>query len=112
VPSHGLNVVHHEFAHQLDLLDGTLDGTPPLDDHLRPRWVRICTATFQALRARPDEVLRDYGGESPAEFFAVATEVFFARPLELADHHPELYEVLRAFYRQDPASRRRPPDPG
>jgi Mlc titration factor MtfA (ptsG expression regulator) len=27
----GRNVVIHEFAHKLDLLDGILDGTPPLD---------------------------------------------------------------------------------
>jgi Mlc titration factor MtfA (ptsG expression regulator) len=109
VPAQGLNVVHHEFAHQLDLLDGTLDGTPPLDEQLRPRWVRVCTAAFEAVRAEPDEVLREYAGETPAEFFAVATEVFFSRPLELADHHPQLYDVLRVFYRQDPAQRRGSP---
>ena len=29
-PDAGENVVYHEFAHQLDMLDGITDGTPPL----------------------------------------------------------------------------------
>ena len=48
-------------------------------------------------------MLDDYGGENPAEFFAVATEAFFERPVELRAKHTALYEELRAFYRQDPA---------
>ena len=28
----GHNVVDHEFAHKLDMLDGAADGTPPLRD--------------------------------------------------------------------------------
>ena len=68
---------------------------------------------FQALRAgTAGSVLRAYGATNPGEFFAVATEVFFDRPLELRADSPELYDVLRAFYRQDPAARAaRPPRP-
>jgi len=50
-------------------------------------------------------VLRDYAWENDAEFFAVATEMFFCRPARLAQGRPELYDALRAFYRQDPARR-------
>jgi Mlc titration factor MtfA (ptsG expression regulator) len=49
--------------------------------------------------------MRWYGATNPGEFFAVATEVFFGLPAELAAHEPELYDVLRRFYRQDPATR-------
>jgi len=35
----------------------------------------------------------------------VVTEAFFGQPRELRDRHPDLYEQLRTFYRQDPASR-------
>ena len=49
--------------------------------------------------------LRAYAGVNPGEFFAVATEVFFDAPVPLRDEHPELYDVLADFYRQDPASR-------
>jgi Mlc titration factor MtfA (ptsG expression regulator) len=49
--------------------------------------------------------LDPYAAQSEAEFFAVATEVFFCEPLELQTRNPELYAVLQAFYRQDPAQR-------
>lgn len=106
-PHRGQNVVFHEFAHKLDLLDDVLDGTPPLPDQAaRDRWRAVCTAEYEALRAGAgDELLRDYGAVSPAEFFAVATEVFFDRPVDLRAGKPTLYAVLRDFYRQDPAAR-------
>ena len=105
-PGRGRNVVFHEFAHQLDMLDGTVDGTPPLDDEAaRERWIEICTREFRSLRDDDEHLLRDYAGADPGEFFAVATEVFFTRPVELRDQHRELYEVLADFYRQDPAAR-------
>jgi Mlc titration factor MtfA (ptsG expression regulator) len=50
-------------------------------------------------------LLDTYGAESPAEFFAVATECFFSQPVQLRDRHPQLYEVLRDFYNQDSAAR-------
>ncbi len=51
-----------------------------------------------------EKLLDDYGGESPSEFFAVATEAFFAKPLRLQRELPELYDELAAFYRQDPVN--------
>jgi hypothetical protein len=105
-PEAGENVVYHEFAHQLDMLDGITDGTPPLDDKdARARWVEVCTAAYDAVRAERSPVLRPYAGTNPAEFFAVATEMFFSRPADLRDHEPALYAELQGFYRQDPAAR-------
>jgi Mlc titration factor MtfA (ptsG expression regulator) len=106
-PSRGEDVVLHEFAHQLDMLDGTVDGTPPLDDpDARARWVAICTRVYRDVRSgRGSHVLRPYAGTNPGEFFAVATEVFFCRPHALAAGEPELYRELVAFYGQDPATR-------
>jgi hypothetical protein len=49
--------------------------------------------------------MRWYGATNPGEFFAVATEVFFEQPGELAVFEPELYDVLTRFYLQDPAAR-------
>jgi Mlc titration factor MtfA (ptsG expression regulator) len=105
-PGAGTNVVYHEFAHQLDMLDGVTDGTPPLgDETARARWVEVCTTAYDSVRAEGSPVLRSYAGTNPAEFFAVATEVFFNRPLEVREHEPALYGELRSFYRQDPAAR-------
>lgn len=108
-PHVGRNVVIHEFAHRLDMLDGMVDGTPPLGDEARiARWVEVCTPRFEALqRGDQDPVLRAYGGENVGEFFAVATETFFCVPVALHEHHPDLYAVLADFYRQDPARRAR-----
>lgn len=105
-PEHGHNVVFHEFAHHLDMLDGWVDGTPPLpDDESRRRWIEVCTDAYERLR-RGDTggVLDGYGSVNPGEFFAVATEVFFARPVALAHARPELYRVLSDFYRLDPVA--------
>jgi hypothetical protein len=106
-PGRGHNVVLHEFAHKLDMLDNLVDGTPPLPTRAaRERWIEVCTAEFQLLRAGAGgHLLRDYAATNPAEFFAVATEVFFDLPVEMRAQKPALYDVLRDFYRQDPAER-------
>jgi Mlc titration factor MtfA (ptsG expression regulator) len=106
----GRNVVLHEFAHKLDLRDGSVDGTPPLrraNDYTE--WADVMNAEFQSLRAesaRGHTTLVDqYGATNTAEFFAVVTECFFERPTDLLHRHPSLYAVLREFYGQDPATR-------
>ncbi|MDP9182382.1 MAG: zinc-dependent peptidase [Actinomycetota bacterium] len=102
----GHNVVLHEFAHKLDMRDGAIDGTPLLPPDVRADWVRVCTGVYEDLVAgRPRPPMRWYGATNPGEFFAVATEVFFEQPRELAAFEPELYDVLARFYRQDPAVR-------
>ena len=104
-PERGHNVVYHEFAHKLDMLDGVIDGTPPLarQEEL-DRWVAVCTAEYEALRNGTDDGFLDgYASVNPAEFFAVATEAFFDLPVQLEVAKPDLYAVLRDFYRQDPA---------
>ncbi len=104
-PQWGRNVVIHEFAHKIDMADGYLDGTPPLRGDALERWTGVVDDEFGHTEIRPsDRVLGSYAWTNPAEFFAVATERFFCRPAALADAKPDLYAVLRDFYRQDPAS--------
>jgi MtfA peptidase len=109
-PEQGHNVVYHEFAHKLDMLDGAADGTPPLVDRsLLDEWVAVCSREYQRLcdlaETGHKTFLDSYGAENEAEFFAVATEEFFDRPMALLGNAPELYRVLGAYYRQDPAER-------
>jgi Mlc titration factor MtfA (ptsG expression regulator) len=106
----GRNVVLHEFAHQLDYLDGVIDGTPPLrkaSDY--KKWHSVMTREYEQLRAAAESgrpaVLDTYGAENHAEFFAVATEAFFEKGRQLYARHPELYAVLSEYYGQDPAAR-------
>lgn len=123
--SHGehfaYNVVIHEFAHKIDMLSGAADGHPPFDRALhagldRRAWctaLDACHARFAAAAAavpphrwrrfERDSLLDPYAAEDPAEFFAVASETFFVAPLECRAEMPELYALLAAYYRQDPA---------
>jgi Mlc titration factor MtfA (ptsG expression regulator) len=106
-PERGHNVVFHEFAHKLDMLDGIIDGMPPVGrGEAVERWVAVCEEEFANVQAGyGGPLIDDYAATDPAEFFAVVTEVFFDRPVELEAEKTALYEVLRDFYRQDPAAR-------
>lgn len=92
------NVVVHEFAHQLDDETPGMPGVPALRDYRR--WSQVMHEEFDRLRRqRRPPVLDPYGAESPAEFFAVATEAYVQRPVELLQHHPALFELLASYYR-------------
>jgi Mlc titration factor MtfA (ptsG expression regulator) len=103
------NVVIHEFAHVLDLRDGMADGVPLLPSAAaRREWLAVLTPQYDRFCERVvcghDSVLDAYAAESPDEFFAVASEVFFVAPAELKDEWPALYGLLAAYYRQDPTA--------
>ena len=93
-PEQGHNVVYHEFAHKLDMLDGAADGTPLLDREQFAEWVSVCSHEFLRLRRlteKGDKTFLDaYGAKNEAEFFAVATEEFFDRPIAL-QKTPRIY---------------------
>ena len=103
----GYNVVLHEFAHHLDGLDGEMGGHLPFDDPADgERWHEVASrehaALEQAAKRGHSTLLDHYGATNLAEFFAVATENFFERPEALAQHHGEVYQLLKKFYKIDP----------
>lgn len=103
----GRNVVIHEFAHQLDQDKGYANGAPWLPARSRyASWSRVLGEEFRRLQERSatgePTLMSAYGASDPAEFFAVASEVFFEQPQHLAEQHPELYAELAGFYRVDP----------
>jgi Mlc titration factor MtfA (ptsG expression regulator) len=105
-PAH--NVIVHEFAHALDHLDGQSDGTPPLETRRAlAEWADVFTRAFERLRNAAEDIrsniIDPYGATNPAEFFAVVSEAFFCRPTLLKRQHPELFEQMRLFFRQDPS---------
>lgn len=109
--NHGRNVVFHEFAHQLDMLnDGRADGVPVIESAGQAsRWLKAAAGHYQQLvhdceHGHPT-LLDCYGTTNMAEFFAVATETFFERSAAMQKTHPELYRCLADFYRQEPALR-------
>jgi len=104
------NLVLHEFAHALDQEDGSADGAPLLPARgMYGPWAQVLGAEYEeltrAIREGRATDIDPYGATDPAEFFAVVTEAFFGQPRQLRSRHPALYEQLRAFYGQDPASR-------
>lgn len=118
---HGSNVVIHEAAHVIDARDGSLDGAPPLHAGMDGRrWTDVFTHAYTDLQDRVVSPRRrrthrarrrasafdPYAAEAPEEFFAVASELFFERPLRLRSEYPDVYEQLSRFYRQDPAGDR------
>ena len=102
------NVVLHEFAHQLDVEDGITSGAPlPVQPSRRRALAEVLERGRLRLKHDLDRaratVLDSYGKESLEEFFAVATECFFERPLSLRNWDTELFLELSGYYRQNPA---------
>ncbi len=103
----GVNVVIHECAHKLDMLNGDANGFPPLHADMRIEdWTKTWSEAYadfcRQVDAGVDTLLDPYGAESPGEFFAVLSEAFFETPQDLQDSYPGVYAQLAAFYRQNP----------
>ena len=107
----GHNVVVHEFAHKLDMLNGSANGMPPLHaDMVRRQWTDSFSDAYDHLQqqlAHHHPGINAYGATAPAEFFAVVSEYFFTDPQRLFQQAPEVYDQLVLFYRQNPAKRLR-----
>jgi len=103
----GSNVIVHEFAHKLDLLNGAANGMPPLHPGMdRKVWTTAFSEAYEELcrqyRQGLHTAIDPYATEGPGEFFAVASEVFFTRPDTLREHFPTVYAQLCLYYRQYP----------
>lgn len=110
----GANVVIHEFAHQIDMLNGDADGNPPLHAGMdRAAWNTAMAAAFDDLGkhidAGEETALDPYAAEHPGEFFAVCAEVFFTQPEVLYASYPEVFQQLELFFRQNPLALPPPP---
>lgn len=106
-PQDGQNVVIHEFAHQLDQENGSANGAPILAKGQNYQdWSSVLSREFDQLQYRAghgiESVFDFYGATNPAEFFAVATEVFFEKSHQLEALHPELYQQFVLYYQVDP----------
>jgi len=103
------NVIVHEFAHEIDFMDGEIDGIPPIEHSKYDEWTRVLFSDYKKLS---DVVLQNrewgkykllgsYAATNEAEFFAVVSERFFESPESLEKHFPELYKELKDFYKID-----------
>ncbi|MEN0106127.1 MAG: M90 family metallopeptidase [Pseudomonas sp.] len=106
------NLVIHELAHKLDMLNGDANGLPPLHRNMRQSdWAEAMQGAYDDLNAQLDDdpqretAIDPYAAENPAEFFAVTSEYFFSAPDLLVAAYPKVYQQLQAFYQQDPLAR-------
>lgn len=106
-PKSADNLVIHEFAHQLDEMDGFINGTPHLANReLAERWHTAMNQEFERLQSDVERgvstFLGDYAATDDTEFFSVASERFFMQPEKLRQFHRQLFDLLADFYRVDP----------
>jgi Mlc titration factor MtfA (ptsG expression regulator) len=110
-PGCGTNLVVHEFAHQLDNLDGEINGTPDLEPELATRWKYGMTVALRDHRRAIDDYekrggeepfLSDQAAETEEEFFADASEAFYCAPHDLKAEYPQVFELFVAYYKIDP----------
>lgn len=100
------NVVIHEFAHKLDMLNGRANGMPPLHaDMNREAWTDAFTDAYEDFLNRLDDgsplPFDAYAATDPGEFFAVASEAFFIDPGPLQGLYPRVYDLLSQYFRQE-----------
>ncbi len=108
----GYNLMIHELAHKLDMLNGDANGLPPLHSNMAVQaWAKAMQSAFDQMNAELDAnpdaetAIDPYAAEDPAEFFAVTSEYFFSAPDLLNQAFPAVYAQLALFYRQDPLAR-------
>lgn len=102
-----INIVIHEFAHQLDMSNGAADGMPALHEGMsEDAWIAAFAPAYADFCGHVDSgldtTIDPYAAEHPAEFFAVTSEVFFEAPALLQTEYPAVYRQLQLFYRQNP----------
>lgn len=100
------NTAVHEFVHLMDKTDGVTDGIPErlLEHQYITPWLQLMHKEMEAINNNKSDI-RNYGGTSEIEFFAVASEYFFERPALFKRKHPELYEMLAQSFQQKPKAR-------
>jgi Mlc titration factor MtfA (ptsG expression regulator) len=103
------NVIIHEFAHEIDLADGAIDGLPPLKGEKSKEFAKIMFKEYEKFKEKTIKgrflgkyhLINKYAATNKAEFFAVMSEYFFMRPAILKKHFPDIYKELKAFYKID-----------
>jgi len=105
----GMALVIHEFAHKIDMLDGEINGLPPLPAPARAAFRAAIDVAYQhfcgCVNRNMDTAIDPYAAESIDEFFAVTCEVFFAEPELLLLEYPAYFAQLESYFQVGRARR-------
>ena len=105
-PDAGCCVAVHEMAHKLDMLDGAIDGTPPLPRDWQRAWAGDFQDAYNAFVVQVDAgretAIDSYAAEATDEFFAVCSEYHFSAPDLLREEMPAVAAHLERFYGPSP----------
>lgn len=99
----GRNLALHEMAHALRLENAIhneeFDFIPKQE---LKHFDNLAKAEILKIKSGESDFFRKYAGANFHEFFAVAVENFFERPVLFLEEKPELYLALSALLNQDP----------
>jgi len=99
----GRNLGLHEMAHALRLENAiTNEEFGFLDDDILKTWTDLCYQEIEKINTGESEFFRAYASTNSQEFFAVAVENFFERPVQFSQQHKRLYDTLVKMLNQDP----------
>jgi hypothetical protein len=100
------NTAIHEFVHLLDKMDGDTDGVPEvlLQKQYTIPWINLMHQEIKNIIANRSDI-NPYGATSKTEFFAVASEYFFERPILFKEKHPELFKLMEEIFDQYPETK-------
>jgi hypothetical protein len=100
------NTAIHEFVHLIDKKDGPIDGIPSalMEKQYAIPWIDFINQKMNEIYEGESDI-NPYAGTNHAEFFSVASEYFFERPKLLKKKHPDLYDHLEKYFRQDMAAK-------
>jgi MtfA peptidase len=103
----GMALVIHEFAHKIDMLDGEVNGMPPMPHRAAHDAFKFAISkAYEDFCARVDAdeatAIDPYAAEFIDEFFAVTCEVFFADPALLQLEYADYFAQLQVYFGVDP----------
>lgn len=105
----GHNVILHEFAHKLDMLNGRANGMPPLHPDMPiDEWTDSLSKAYDKLTQRVESnhaKINAYATTNPAEFFAVMCEYFFTAPEIMEERYPAVYQQFKRYFQMDTLAR-------
>lgn len=100
----GINLGIHEVAHALKLENWirSNDEFNFLNPKIWRSYEELAQREMNLIRTGESDFFRKRGAENEHEFFAVALENFFEKPVPFKAQFPDLYQTLVMLLQQDP----------